>query len=986
MKKIASFILLSTILLLAACTNNKVPPIVNDEFSYFEQILSDSTDYNAELYYLNSLEFQLADPSVIYVEEGEEAGYFYAYGTSDDIRVYGFQSWRSKDLTHWESMGVAFKPNFNNTWAIINYWAPEIIYDKEDKLYYMFYNAQTIGTNIMRLSVAYSEFPQGPFISPDNIRNADGKMLYANQAVFDFTNANTAIDSDLVRRHAIDASPFLDPVTGDKYMYFSYYDTFNQSEIFGVKMKDWFTPDYSTLKQLTAVGYLTVEDGLNSNINARIAEGTINEGPFMYYQDGTYYMTLSVYGYTDEKYQVRQALSDDPLGTFVKPQPEEGGTVIATDAMWGHITSAGHHVFVEVGEELFIAYHTFLNRSDITEGRALAFDKVVMTEKNGLNLLHTNGPTYSLQPLPEAISGYKNVAPLATVVANNTFGDSSVAYLTDGIMPYLSYDQTPEYTADMGVSTITFTWDEFVIARSIFIYNSAYYEDSFLDVAEINIYYKANANGDTQVVQMNNLVYDWDWHVDANTDSMKPGGAVISEFADLPINKIEIKISSVLDSYLSIPEIVVLGKEVTNPPAVLSFSEYTYENPVFGSPELITEGTVVGTNAFGGLKTQFGYDLTHDDGTEDAYIVQNWPYDQYGYFKNIWSTKFYVEAEFTVTHNQSYANDPFPKFGLTVSTPENTIFFFVDANPTFTRDAVGTAQRTLDNSDWDWNATEQNVSGTGISYKQGDFVKLAIIRDGKEFFMIADDVLYIYYDEFNVFHENYLSTVGFLTFNTELLIRNYSATQDASLVDAKKALYASEINGEVFGMSSGYKTTPGWNLSTDDGTADAYLENHSTGDQYAYFKNFEENYFYAEIKVTTLEHLGDPFPKFGLALRNGNRTFFFFIEANPSYTNKNVGYVQRDANGDWDWPNIEIFANIDINYKDGDYTTLGLLRDHENIYLYVNSVLITTIENATGFGENEVSVVGVLSFTTAVRIKDYFITTDEAAINSKLES
>src|SRR5690554_3368780 len=398
MKKIFLTVFLGIILLSVGCTTTPTTDDTKGTFSYKEQLLSEDMDYNSSLYYLNTLEFQLADSTVAYIEEGEEAGYFYAYGTSDDIRVYGFQSWRSKDLTNWESMGIAYKPDFNDTWAVINYWAPEVIYDEEDELYYMFYNAQTVGTSVMRLSVAYSESPRGPFITPDNMRNADGEMLYANKAVFDFTSDNKKIESNIVRRHAIDASPFIDPVTKEKYMYFSYYDSFNQSEIFGVKMKDWFTPDYSTLVQLTAVGYLSVEAGLNNDITQRVAEGTINEGPFMYYKDGTYYLTISVYGYTDEKYQVRQALSDHPLGTFIKPAPENGGTVIATDSMWSHMTSAGHHVFVEIGDELYIAYHSFLNRTDISQGRALAFDKVLFTEKNGLNLLHTNGPTYSLQP------------------------------------------------------------------------------------------------------------------------------------------------------------------------------------------------------------------------------------------------------------------------------------------------------------------------------------------------------------------------------------------------------------------------------------------------------------------------------------------------------------------------------------------------------------------------------------------------------------
>ncbi len=61
---------------------------------------------------MNELNFPIADPGVIYVEEGEEKGYFYAYGTSDLIQCHGFQCWRSKDLTDWEYVDIAFAPDF----------------------------------------------------------------------------------------------------------------------------------------------------------------------------------------------------------------------------------------------------------------------------------------------------------------------------------------------------------------------------------------------------------------------------------------------------------------------------------------------------------------------------------------------------------------------------------------------------------------------------------------------------------------------------------------------------------------------------------------------------------------------------------------------------------------------------------------------------------------------------------------------------------
>ena len=99
--------------------------------------LTDPDDYNKNLYYLNDLKFEIADPSVIYVDKGEEKGYFYAYGTSDLVGCFGIQCWRSKDLTNWEYKSVAYQPDFDVTWGYSNHWAPEVIYDEEAELYLM---------------------------------------------------------------------------------------------------------------------------------------------------------------------------------------------------------------------------------------------------------------------------------------------------------------------------------------------------------------------------------------------------------------------------------------------------------------------------------------------------------------------------------------------------------------------------------------------------------------------------------------------------------------------------------------------------------------------------------------------------------------------------------------------------------------------------------------------------------------------------------
>lgn len=967
--------------------------------NYNAELLSEaenvSTGYNGNLFYVNTLEFQVADPSVIYISEGEEAGYFYAYGTSDEIGCHGFQSWRSKDLSHWECTGIAYAPDYSVTWAVNNYWAPEVIYDAKTKLYYMFYNAYNQNeNNRLCLSVAYSSSPKGPFVSPDGRKDANGNLLSASKPVFDVTTNNPAIKAleeqnpGISRTHALDASPFIDPVTNDKYLFFSYYNDYGEgSFIYGMKMKNWFTPDYSTLTMLTYPGYATVEGAKNLDSKQRVSEGSVNEGPFMIYKDGKYYMTYSAFGYTDARYRVKQAIADSPLGTFRKIDEDDGGIVVSSDVVnWNHIVSAGHHSFIQCGNELFIAYHTFKNRTSIAGGRALALDRIVWTKNtDGINVMHTNGPTWSVQPLPEFLSGYKNIAAEATVTANNTKADSKTEYLTDGLVKYKEFDLVTEYTANGGQSVITLTWDTFKTVRGLMIYNSYDYQKSFVSVNKAEFEYK-KADGKTATAVINNLPFDWDWNCEAEVSFMRPGGAAIAEFNEMPVKSIKIYVTSAQGAEdLALSEIFVMGKD-GECAGVSSFAKYSYENPSYGSAHIdnqsATFGRVAGTKS---LETSYGYDLSHDDGTANAYIEQKGVSDQYAYFKDVYSATFYAEAEFTVTASKAYSNDKYPKFGIAMTCDDhysNTIFFYVDA-VNYTNTFVGCAQRTLDNSDWDWNATEQLVGVEGIRYTNDNYVKLAVLRKGNEFYLICNDRLAIYYDSFNVFSSDQNAAVGFLTFNTPLKIKNYSATTDASVIAEKSRIYADSINGETFGRSGEYSSTSGWNFAEDRGDNPNATQT-LTGDQYAYFKNFSGTQFYVETEISVTKNLNDPYPKFGIFARNGNNTFFFYIDGSASYTAKRVGYVSRVNNGDWGWGNAQYNAEVPVpamgDYKDGKYVKLGLLRDGNTFKMYVNDVLVLTVTDVEGFGATDESVCGILSFTTGVNVKNYSIAADISQI------
>ncbi len=562
LKTICLFISVALCCVMSGCTD-KIAPLNGEvvQMTYEQTFLSNDEAYNSELFYVNNLTVKIADPTIIYITEGKDAGWYYAYGTSDLIGCRGIQGWRSKNLSDWELVGIVLRPDFENGWADRNFWAPEVIYDEEEKLYYMFYTAtNNNNSGSLAISMAYSETPDGPFIHPDGFENADGKQLNVSKPVYDFTLSNPIIaeffknnpsfEADCV----LDPCAFIDPVSGEKYLYFSYnYSPTCLCSICGVKMKDWFTPDYSTLTRLTAPNYLTVKGAEKGTERQYREELDVNEGAFMLYHNGRYYLTMSIYQYDLPQYKVVQAIGDNPLGNFEKLEYEDGGIVICTGEDWNHIVSSGHHSFFKCGDELMIAYHTFMNRKDIHSGRALAVDKVVWTENSdGVEVMHTNGPTWSVQPLPQTISGYTNIAPEAEILADNTsFGDNK-GLITDGLVKLKEDDLAEEYNLKSGKSVIRLKWDDYRTIRGLLIYNSYDYSRAFEKVEKIEF------ECDSYISTIENIKFDSKWNIEDEGEFIRPASTAESEFDEISAKSVTITFEA--EKEMSIGEIIILGK------------------------------------------------------------------------------------------------------------------------------------------------------------------------------------------------------------------------------------------------------------------------------------------------------------------------------------------------------------------------------------------------------------------------------------------
>lgn len=520
--------------------------------------------YDNSLFYRNDLPFQDApDPGAIY-----ENGYFYTVSTGAPFKCY-----RTQNFANWEYMGYAFTPS-EDAWSYGNYWAPEIIKSKEDGKFYLYYSAGSrelpAGANDanmferMRLGVAVSDNVYGPYrecrdgagktVSFDIARTPEGLNYIGNKSAKIFA--------------AIDAHPFYDG--DDLYMYFVKQTDRNESgnSIWGMKMKSPTEPDYSTLTKLLEPRRVT----LGGNIIDTEDQNTVNEAPWMTKHTSVnaagesvtkYYLTFSIYGYTDRRYSVCTSVGDSPLGEFTKLDSSHAQPFHGISLDFDHMSGTGHHSFVEVDGETYIIYHAHTDREHGSNQRAIAADRVVWIYDAalGYDILHSNGPTYSLQPVPSAVSGYVNLAKGATVTATNAENNSSASLLNDGVVAIHSFDDDKEFRFGAGGTTITVEFAEEKTVRAVMVYNS---RDTWLAFAKID---SIEFEGESGSYVIKDLVYPEAYYWE-DLSQMRPGGAAVAEFNEIKVKKITFKISEKLKkdvtdadfSGIAVSEIAVLGK------------------------------------------------------------------------------------------------------------------------------------------------------------------------------------------------------------------------------------------------------------------------------------------------------------------------------------------------------------------------------------------------------------------------------------------
>lgn len=287
-------------------------------------------------FYQNPILKGYADPDVYY-----EDGVYYLYATSSYVKK-GYEVYTSADLIHWEKAGMAME----EAWGYeANYWAPDV--KKIGDFYVM---AASVSEH---LGLAVAKRPEGPFVPQEN-------WLF---------------------ECSIDGHIFKD-ADGRLYLYYVSWREGHTYGLYGCEL------DIQTLKPIPDTERML----LVPTEPYECQQAPVVEAPYMICKDGRYFLTYSGSHYQSVDYCVAVAVSDSPLGEFVRCP---NNPILIGNA---EVSGCGHHCIVHTPEgELYLLYHTHAVAGRQIHPRQLALDKM---HWEGDRLV-VSGPSTTPQPMPE---------------------------------------------------------------------------------------------------------------------------------------------------------------------------------------------------------------------------------------------------------------------------------------------------------------------------------------------------------------------------------------------------------------------------------------------------------------------------------------------------------------------------------------------------------------------------------------------------------
>ncbi len=200
--------------------------------------------------------------------------------------------------------------------------------------------------------------------------------------------------------------------------------------------------------------------------------------------DGKYYLTYSANFFASPSYSLGYAVSDTPLGTFVKAQENP----LLTSGLRRDVSGTGHHSFTVSpdGSQLWAVYHSHTDLTNPGGNRKVNIDRAGFTSDGRLFI---SGPTTSLQPHPSGISS-ADVTPLFRAYSGSmetrTQDAPSEELLTDGLFSVSTRHAwiETELTAQNGIVQITLISEEKLPICGIAVYPGIDHES---DIAAIRL-------------------------------------------------------------------------------------------------------------------------------------------------------------------------------------------------------------------------------------------------------------------------------------------------------------------------------------------------------------------------------------------------------------------------------------------------------------------------------------------------------------------
>lgn len=340
--------------------------------------------------YTNPLPVKFGDPYVLLASDGR----YYMYGTGAGA-VDGFCAYSSDDLIDWKPEGQVYRGNVPGSWAVANFWAPEV-YERNGK-YYMFFSADwkenpTNELENFRIGVAVADKPTGPFKEM-----SDRPLFDPGYPVID---GNLLQDSDGRFYLYYSRCCYKHPVESEVATWAREKGMFKEIEeswIYGVELK----PDLSGIigePVLILRPPVTNDDPQAEWESRSVTSGEVNrrwtEGSYIFKKGDLFYMMYSANYFGGKNYAVGYATSGSPLGPFVK---SANNPVLQKNVEKGGIvTGTGHNsvTYSKDGKQMYCVYH---GRTKATGEERVVFIDKMGVDKDGH--LYVEGPTTTLQQM-----------------------------------------------------------------------------------------------------------------------------------------------------------------------------------------------------------------------------------------------------------------------------------------------------------------------------------------------------------------------------------------------------------------------------------------------------------------------------------------------------------------------------------------------------------------------------------------------------------